>query len=372
MSHRSPHLAILVSYSGQGGVEKVIDNLLPALADRGCRIDLLLIRDKGLVAERFPPNVRIVRLRSRHALTALPELTGYLRKNRPPVLMAVRHRAIKVAVLARRISGADTRIVGQIHTTASVAMQNWNAIKRWRWRRETRRYYHHCDLMVGVSRGVADDIRQMAGLPADRVTAIYNPIITTETMSALPRLPDHPWLHPPGPPVVLSAGRLTRQKDFPTLIRAFAIVAKNRPARLIILGEGKERPALEALIATLGLQQKVALPGHVDDPLAWMAAADLFVLSSIWEGFGNVLAEAMAVGTPVVATDCPHGPREILHDGRLGPLVPMQNPTALAEAMVRTLASPPAPETLQAGLTEFTTATAADRYIDALSLACGQ
>ncbi len=367
---KPPNLAILVSYSGHGGVEKVIDNLAPALAARGCAIDLLLIKAKGLDPARFPANVRLIRLRARHALTALPELVRYLQTQQPPVLMAVRHRAIKVAVLARALSRSRTRIVGQIHTTASVAMQNWNAIKRWRWRRETRRYYRRTELMVGVSQGVADDIQAMAGLPDGKTIAIHNPIITPELLETSQRPVSYPWLREDGHPLILGAGRLTRQKDFPTLIRGFALLPETLHARLLILGEGKDRPMLEKLITELGMTDRIALPGHVDDLPAWMRRADLFVLSSIWEGFGNVLVEAMAVGTPVVATDCPHGPREILQDGRLGPLVPIQTPQALAEAMAATLATPPAADQLQAALSGFTAEAAAQHYAQALQLDC--
>jgi len=151
---------------------------------------------------------------------------------------------------------------------------------------------------------------------------------------------NHPWFAPGEPPVILSVGRLTKQKDYPTLIRAFALVHRERPARLMILGEGEERPKLEALIQELSLDDDVSLPGFVDNPYAYMARSAVFVLSSAWEGLPTVLIEAMAVGTPVVATDCPSGPAEILEGGKWGKLVPVGDVEALAEAIARKISSP--------------------------------
>jgi glycosyltransferase involved in cell wall biosynthesis len=179
----------------------------------------------------------------------------------------------------------------------------------------------------------------------------------------VPAAPRHPWLAPGQPPVILGAGRLTRQKDFPTLIRAFSLVAAQRDCRLMILGEGQERRALEGLAAELGLAYRFALPGFAADAVDYMAQAALFVLSSAWEGFGMVLVEAMAVGTPVVSTDCPSGPREILLDGELGRLVPVSDPWALARAMLETLDAPPNPERLRRRAADFTSERAAERYL---------
>ena len=148
---------------------------------------------------------------------------------------------------------------------------------------------------------------------------------------------DHPWFAPGAPPVILGAGRLTEQKDFPTLIRAFALVRKKHPARLMILGEGEERSKLETLVQELGLEKEVSLPGFVDNPYKYMKRAAVFVLSSRWEGFPNVLVEAMALGTPVVSTDCPNGPAEILENGKWGELVPVGETQSLASAVLRTL-----------------------------------
>jgi glycosyltransferase involved in cell wall biosynthesis len=181
-------------------------------------------------------------------------------------------------------------------------------------------------------------------------------------MALARQAPDHPWLAPGQPPVILGVGRLSQAKDFPTLIRAFAKVRSRRAVRLIILGEGEARVELEALVGELGLADDVALPGFRENPMSYMAASALFVLSSAWEGLPTVLIEALAAGTRVVSTDCPSGPREILQGGLLGTLVPVGDATALADAMTDALDRPGTALPPDA-LTPFTSDAAVDHYL---------
>jgi glycosyltransferase involved in cell wall biosynthesis len=196
------------------------------------------------------------------------------------------------------------------------------------------------DAVVAVSEGVADDIVCTTGIPRDRVCVIHNPVITPALLPAASARPPHPWFEERTCPIVLGVGRLVPQKNFPLLIDAFAEIRRERDARLVILGEGPERAHLEALVQRHGLEESVALPGFVDNPYACMARASVFVLSSDFEGLPTVLIESLGVGTPVVATDCESGPREILRDGALGELVPVGNVQALARGIAQTLASP--------------------------------
>jgi glycosyltransferase involved in cell wall biosynthesis len=223
-------------------------------------------------------------------------------------------------------------------------------------------FYPWASSVVAVSRGAADDLARAAGLPRDLVEVVYNPVITPEAVVAARRPPDHPWFAPGQPPVILGVGRLTQQKDFPTLLRAFAEVRRRRAARLMILGEGEDRDELTSLAAELGVSDDVALPGFQDNAMAYMAGSRLFVLSSAWEGLPTVLIEALAAGARVVSTDCPSGPREILQDGRLGALVPVGDSSALAEAMVVALDRPAAALPSDA-LTPFTKEAAVDHYL---------
>ncbi len=197
---------------------------------------------------------------------------------------------------------------------------------------------------------------------------IRNPVVGPAIDRLAADDPGHPWLKGGGPPVVLGVGRLTRQKDFPTLLRAFARLRERVDARLIILGEGEDRDALEALARELDIGDVTDLPGFVDNPYGWMRRANVFVLSSAWEGSPNALTEALYLGTPVVATDCRSGPRELLEDGRYGPLVPVGDTEALAGAIEATLARPLSPADLHHAVIEYTRERSTRHYLEVMGL----
>jgi len=227
--------------------------------------------------------------------------------------------------------------------------------------------YRRARRVVAVSAGVADDLAQFGALPPGQVQVIHNPVFSTDLDSLAARAPDHAWFAPGGPPIVLAAGRLHRQKGFDTLLRAFAQVRAETDCRLIILGEGEERSALETQAEALGLRYDIDLPGFHPNPFALMARAGAFVLSSRWEGFPNALVEAMACGAPVVATDCPSGPREIAQG--LAPLVPVDDVRALAGALAPTLRRRPDTAALRARARSFSVEAAAGRYLQLLEQA---
>lgn len=366
----APRLAVLLSLSGEGGVEKMVMNLLPEFRARGIAVDLLAIFRKPTQTDALESaGVRIIDLGVRHTHLAVPALISYLKAERPQALLVAKDRAIRVAVLARALSGVPTRLVGRLGTNLSTALESKPSWSRWLRTRPMRWFYPRVDHIVAVSEGVAADTLALTGLPVDKVSVIRNPVITPRLLESARAPVDHPWLYDGGDPVILGAGRLTVQKDFATLIRAFALLNARRPTRLVILGEGRLRGELEALAAELGVAERVALPGYAENPHAWMTKAALFVLSSRWEGSPNVLTEALALGVPAVATDCPSGPREILQDGRYGPLIPVADAPALAEAMAATLASPLPPDVLRAAATEYHAALSAARYLETLGLA---
>lgn len=362
-------IALFVSFSGQGGVERMMGNLARGLVDAGFAVDMVLVKAKGEHLKSIPPQVRVVELGASHTSTSLIGLMRYLRKERPAALIAAKDRAIKVAVLARALTGVDFTLVGRIGTTVSAALKGRGALRQWLWYSGMRLFYRHTDRIVAVSEGVAADIRRITGLSADRVRVVRNPVWTPDILERARRPVDHPWLNDATVPVILGAGRLTRQKDFPTLLRAFARVRETRPCRLIILGDGQQRALLEALAAELGVADSVSLPGFQANPYPYLARASLFVLSSAWEGSPNVLTEALALGVPAVATDCPSGPREILAEGRYGTLCPVGDMEALARAMEETLRNPLPPETLRDAVRVYTIAAGTAGYLDALGLA---
>lgn len=196
---------------------------------------------------------------------------------------------------------------------------------------------------------------------------IHNPVVTPKLFEQAKEPIDREWFKDGAPPVILGVGRLSLQKDFPTLIRAFTIVRKQLPARLMILGEGEERPQIEAMIKELGLASEVALPGFVSNPYAFMSRAAVFVLSSVYEGLPTVLIEAMAVGTPVVSTDCPSGPREILGFGKYGMLVPVRDFEALANAIVTTLSDQTDVEGLRQQAQKFSLENTVNGYLELIN-----
>jgi glycosyltransferase involved in cell wall biosynthesis len=360
-----PGLAVLISFSGLGGVERMTVNLLQEIGRRGLHADILLIRRDTFPGHLLPACLRAVDLGVRHSALSVVPLAAYLRRHAPAALLAVKDRAIRAALLARRLARCDTRLVGRLGTHLSESLRYRSRLSRWLRVAPMRYLYRDLDVLVGISRGVVEDAARLTGLPAGRLRVIPNPVVTPELLRLAAEPLDDPWL--PGPvPVLIGVGRLTRQKDFPTLIHAFALVRAARECRLLVVGEGEERPALAALVAALGLGASVRLVGHQRNPYPHMARASLLVLSSRWEGLGNVLVEALALGTPVVSTDCPSGPRELLQGGRYGRLVPPGDPPALAEAILHTLDHALAKEDLRRAAEPYTASRSADLYLQAL------
>jgi glycosyltransferase involved in cell wall biosynthesis len=291
---------------------------------------------------------------------------GYLRSERPSAVLTAMDHANVVALIARRLSGVSVRTIVSVVVNLNETVANASTLKTSLTRHWIRPFYPWADAVVACSQGVAKDLVSQTGLSLEKVKIIYNPVVSSELFSNASKSVDHPWFQPGEPPVILGVGRLTDQKDFQTLIHAFAIVRDTRTVRLMILGEGENRSALEALVNSLGLVEDVALPGFVENPYSYMRAAALFVLSSRWEGFGNVLAEAMACGTPVVSTDCPSGPAEILEDGRWGSLVPVGNVCAMAEAISFQLDSECAEGMKKSVLERFDVNRIVNQYLDVL------
>ncbi len=359
-----------------GGAELVTLRVAAGLAERGNRVDLVLAEARGAYLDRVPDSVRLVDLQARSpvVLTKGFALARHLRRERPEVLISALD-VVDVGLLARRLARTPTRVVLTIHTHLGrqFADKPDRGVARVR-RALVRTLYPRTDVLVAVSQGVADDVAAMAGVPAARVHVVPNPVVTADLLARAAEAPAHPWFAPGAPPVVLGVGRLVRQKDFATLVRAFAGVHAARPdARLVILGDADPRepairPELEALVAEAGLGASVDLPGFTANPYAHMARAAVFALSSAYEGFGVVLVEALATGTTVVSTDCESGPAEILDRGRYGRLVPVGDPEALGRALLDALARPDDPERLRARAQAWTVDASVARYAELCGL----
>ena len=365
-------IACFFSTSGHSGVDRAAKHLIPALARRGFQVDLLKVRRHGPDLPEVPAGVRVIDLGSRHTYACVPAIAAYLRRERPAVLLSDKDRVNRTALLARTLArvgrAVPTRLVFSSGTTISIDLATRGRLERWVQRTSMGRLYPFADQVIVTSAGVADDMAAYTGLARDLIRVVPSPVVPEPLFTTeLPR-PDHPWLGDPAAPLILSAGELCARKGFDTLLCAFARVRAERHCRLMILGRGGEREALLALAVTLGVAQDFALPGYVPEPYAFMAHADLFAFTSRWEGLGFVLIEALAVGTPVVATDCPSGPREVLHDGRYGPLVPVGDEAALARAMIATLDAPLPGDFLRVAARPYGIEAATDAYLDAMGL----
>lgn len=337
-------------------------NLVEEFARQGVKIDLLALKLNSDHLDQLPEGVNLIRLKAKHSSTVVSELARYLKLNQPEVMLVAKDRPGRAALKARRKAGVETRIVIRLGTNLSAALEHKPAWQRWLRQQPLKRGYQGVDHLVPVSQGVAEDTAKVTGLPLNRMTVIRNPVITPRMLEAASQPPQHHWFSQVEKPVILAAGRLTVQKDFTTLLKAFAALLQQTPAYLIILGEGALRQDLEDLIDQLGVKKSVDLPGFQANPHAWMSAANLFVLSSRWEGSPNVLTEAIALGTAVVSTDCPSGPVELLQQGKFGPLVPVGDATALANAMQQTLANPLGVDVLKSAAREYTAENSAKHY----------
>lgn len=363
-----PRVAILAPLKQWGGLERSFAVLSEEFLNAGFVPEIVRIRGGEMpYPASLPAEVRSIELATRSKLDGIPRVAAYLRRTPPDALITARDHSAQVAVLARRL--ARVRVPLFISCTNMPSAVIRRPVQRFL----ARRLYPRADGIIAVSRGVADDVSRYLGVPADRVHLIYNPVITRDFERRRRAPLDSPWLDEAHEtPVIVAAGRLSPPKDFVTIIDAFARLRQWQPARLLLLGEGPDRAELEQRVADCGLSEVVAMPGQVDDPIPYMHQASLFVFSSRYEGLGNVVVEALASGTRIVATDCPSGPREILDDGRYGRLVRPGDDESLAEAMAAALQEDrPTEEEVAAGSRRFRAAAVAEQYLQLLGLVHG-
>ena len=353
-------IAFIIPHLEGGGVAVVVIDLCNELSRRGYSVDLLALKGSGPLKDRASRAVRIIDLDRHRARYALPRLLKYMIAAKPDVMVGVVPHVNLLVILASLLM-----VFGRPRVIATEQAALKASSTTWRDRLLLfllRAAYRVPSKVVCCSEGIRRELIEDLGLPERQVETIHNAVVGPQALADLERSAEDPWLSASEDPLIVTVGRLHPQKDQETLLRAFAKVVERRPARLLILGEGEVRAALEALAAELGVSQRVHLPGHVSDSLAQMNAADLFVLSSRFEGLPTVLIEALLCGLPIVSTDCEHGPREILEGGRYGTLVPVGDVEALAAAMLRALAAAPDPEGQRRRAMEFTVAQAASRY----------
>ena len=373
------HLAVLLPHLRTGGGEMSMLRLAGGLAKAqgqagpthepgpgGLRVTLLVQTLQG--AELVvPPGVAVADLGTTGTLGSLRQLARWLRAEQPCWLLSAFPHTNVAAVAAVAWSRSSCRCIVSEHAPLSLQIERQGS---WRYRvlpPLVRWAYRRADAVVAVSHGVRQDLLAMAG-PALKLHTIFNPVLdaaaaTASTAAAAAHTPLHPWLLDAQLRVVLSVSRLSDEKDIPTLLRAFEQLHAQRPhTRLLLAGDGPARPALQALVEQRKLGATVALVGRVQGPQQWMQRAAVFALASQYEGFGNVLVEALASGCPVVSTDCPVGPREILAGGRFGSLVPVGDWQAMAQALCRAIDHPGLPPGAAEHAWQFTDTAACRAY----------
>jgi glycosyltransferase involved in cell wall biosynthesis len=355
-------IAFLLPDLRGGGAERVAVRLMRHFRAAGHKVEFVVMQRAGELLHEVPDDVRIVELGATRVRNAIGPLVRYFRENKPDAVQARMWPLTVVAILARALTRSRTRLVVSDHA----ALSRHFAGRRFALAvvsKSIRFFYPKADARLVVAEALADDLAGLAGLRRDAFTVIYNPVDAPPVPLEVPPAIEQLWGD--AQKRIVTVGSLKAQKNHALLIRSFARLDR-AGAKLMIVGSGPLEAELKRLAASLGIADRVILPGFTPDPWPYYASADLFVLSSDYEGYPNVLVEAMRCGLAVVSTDCESGPREILDGGRYGRLVPVGDEKALAEAMAAELAGPHDPDLVRKRAEELSGANTAERYLDLL------
>jgi len=355
-------IALFVPSLRGGGAERVVVTLANALVQRGFKVDILLVKAEGPYLSEVSSAVNVIDFGRSRLFLSLLDLVRYLRSRKPTTLFSFMRHANLVALLAKKISGGNARLVVSERTDGLASIREKKEYFFYRLKFFIRYLYLSADAIHAVSCGVAESCAKELNLRLDSIRVVYNPVVTQQFLAMSYAKVDFSWFSKDGRPLILSVGRLTEQKDFATLIQAFALVRLKINARLLILGDGNLRSDLDLLIADHNLQQSILIQGFVDNPFVLMRLADVFVLSSAWEGLPNVLIQAMACGTPVVSTNCRSGPNEILENGKWGHLVQVGDVKSLHHAILDTLVNKNLPD-VATRASDFSLQRTIDEYL---------
>lgn len=317
-----------------GGAEHIIVNLANGLNRLGYEIDVVLVRRKGFYLDSLDKGVQVIDLSKRHSIFALFPLIRYLQKAKPSSVFAIQGHINALAVTARLLARLKFRLVICESTTVSVNNKYQGSIMQTILSIVYPSILKMADLVIALSKGTSDDLIANYKISPHHIRVIFNPLDITRLVSLASNPVSQPSISPQNGPIIMALGRLNQAKDLPTLIHAFAKVREYVPAHLLIVGEGEERESIENLVLSLNLSNHVTMPGFVENPFAYLKQSSVYVLSSRYEGLPTTLLEALTLGTPSVATDCPSGPREILEGGRWGRLVPVGDVNAMALAII--------------------------------------
>lgn len=363
----SVRISILLPDLRGGGAERVGVELANEFARRGFSVDMVLMHVDGELLPQLDARVRVVNLRASRVRHVLFRLANYMHRERPDGLIANMWPLTFVAPVAARLSRCCCRVLVVEHNPISSQYRDRGMFHKLLMVISLAIGLRLADERAGVSSGVADDVARLGCFPRARVSTLYNPIPVPKcaTETAISHANDV-WACPKGRRV-LAVGSLKSQKNYGLLLRAFHAMG-DATACLLILGKGSLEVELRTLADQLGIANRVVFAGFKPDPTAFYATADLFVLSSNYEGFGNVIVEALGQGVPVISTDCPSGPREILRDGKYGTLVPVGDVAALTGAMREAFERGCNNDSLKQRARDFSADAAAKAYLDLLLL----
>ncbi len=314
-----------------GGAERVLINLANYFTNQSITIDLVVVSKTGAYINDISSKVNLINLNKNRVLFSLFSLINYFRENNPNAIITTMPHISLVVIVAKFFSGIDTNLVIRQPNYLSL-----NSGQKW-WLNFYIKivcyFFNKANKVIGISKGVCSDLRE---LRVKNCQAIYNPAVFPKIFNLAKKGINFSF----DKKTFIAVGRLTKQKNFSLLIDAFYRVRKQLNCQLIILGEGELRADLKGQITKLALNNNVHLLGFVDNPYAYIKHSDVFVLSSLWEGFGNVIVEALALGTQVVATNCPSGPAEILENGKHGFLAEVNDKNDLSKQMLLALEKP--------------------------------
>jgi len=318
-----------------GGAERAFLNIANNLAKKGYDVDLVLAQKEGPYLSDVNNNVNVINLNSSRVIFCMIPLIQYMKKSKPDIFFSALPHVNIVSIFSRIISGCRCSLIITEQNYFSLSVRYIDKIL-------ANLFYAKSDFVIAVSDEIKKDLIKTINLKPSQIKVIYNSV-DIEDISSKAKMPvDHKYFNTNKYKVIIGMGRLTNQKDFSTLIRSFKKVKdKKKYVKLIILGEGEERDKLEGLIKKLGLKNDVHLVGFVDNPYSYIKKSDVFVMSSLYEGLPVSLLEALACGVPVISTNCPSGPSEILKDGKYGMLVPVNNSNALSGAIINILEKEP-------------------------------
>jgi glycosyltransferase involved in cell wall biosynthesis len=365
---RNLGLAVIGFSPGPGGIGRVMINLLNGIHAAGIPVDLILPQAEHPDLTQLDARIHTLVIDTNHPGHAIDQIRMYSRAYRYRTVLSNKDYSNRLLVGAFRDWPKRPWIVFRIGSHVAEKLKRKNFLLRWKRRRILAHVYRQADALIGNSHGVSAALKDLVGPNGPEIHTIFNPVKLDEIRRRAVESPTHPWFIDRRQPIILTAGRLARIKDHATLLKAFYQVRKEMECRLVILGEGRQRDKLIALAKKLGVEDDCALPGFTQNPFRYLARADLFVLSSQFEGSPNALLEALALKRPVVSTDCPSGPREILANGRYGRLVPTKNPRVMADAILETLRRPPNPAIFEKAVEHFDLNRSVEHYLRVLGI----